>query len=58
MTKFIKWLQEVGIFDFNDVGGKNASLGEMYSNLSEEKIKIPNAFVLTAHSSSASPGAS
>ena len=25
MTKFIKWLQEVGIFDFNDVGGKNAS---------------------------------
>ena len=50
MTKFIKWLQEVGIFDFNDVGGKNASLGEMYSNLTQEKIKIPNAFVLTAHS--------
>ena len=50
MTKFVKWLQEVGIFDFNDVGGKNASLGEMYSNLTKEKIKIPNAFVLTAHS--------
>lgn len=50
MTKFIKWLREIGIFDFNDVGGKNASLGEMYNNLIQEKIKIPNAFVLTAHS--------
>lgn len=50
MTKFIKWLKEIGIFDFNEVGGKNASLGEMYRNLSNENIKIPNAFVLTAES--------
>lgn len=50
MTKFIMWLHDIGIFDFNNVGGKNASLGEMYNNLIQEKIKIPNAFVLTAHS--------
>lgn len=50
MTKFIMWLHDIGIFDFNYVGGKNASLGEMYNNLIQEKIKIPNAFVLTAHS--------
>ena len=40
MTRFVKWLNEIGIFDFNDVGGKNASLGEMYCNLIQEKIKI------------------
>ena len=50
MRNFTKWLDEIGIFDFNEVGGKNASLGEMYSNLSSEKINIPNAFVLTANS--------
>ena len=50
MRNFTRWLDEIGIYDFNEVGGKNASLGEMYSNLSSEKIKIPNAFVLTADS--------
>ena len=50
MSNYIKWLKDIGIFDFNDVGGKNASLGEMYCNLSSENIKIPNAFVLTAKS--------
>ena len=29
----ILWMDEVNIFDKNIVGGKNASLGEMYSNL-------------------------
>lgn len=47
---FIRWLNEIGIHDLNTVGGKNSSLGEMYCNLSEQNIKIPNAFVLTAHS--------
>lgn len=47
---YIRWLSEIGIHDLNTVGGKNSSLGEMYCNLSEQNIKIPNAFVLTAHS--------
>ena len=47
---FIRWLNEIDIHDLNTVGGKNSSLGEMYCNLSEQNIKIPNAFVLTAHS--------
>ena len=30
---FVKWYSEVGIADVPSVGGKNAALGEMYSNL-------------------------
>lgn len=43
----IKWLNEISINDLLDVGGKNASLGEMYNNLSNIGILIPNAFVCT-----------
>ena len=34
--------------DVERVGGKNASLGELYSALSGQGIKVPNGFVLTA----------
>ena len=30
------------------VGGKNASLGELYSTLSSEGVRLPNGFALTA----------
>ena len=33
-----------------DVGGKNASLGELYSDLAAEGVKVPNGFALTAQS--------
>ena len=48
MSKYIKWLKEINIKDLDMVGGKNASLGEMYQNLNNYEIKIPNAFVLTS----------
>lgn len=40
-------LSAVGIHDIDRVGGKNASLGEMISNLSGLGIKIPEGFVIT-----------
>ncbi|PIR68573.1 phosphoenolpyruvate synthase [Candidatus Nomurabacteria bacterium CG10_big_fil_rev_8_21_14_0_10_35_16] len=45
---FIKWYSEVGIADVPSVGGKNAALGEMYSNLVPMGVKIPDGFALTA----------
>lgn len=43
-----KWLKETNNSEVSLVGGKNASLGEMISNLSELGIKVPNGFVVTA----------
>ena len=48
MFQYIKWFRELGIGDVDLVGGKNASLGEMYQNLSKEGIRIPNGFAITA----------
>ncbi|MFH1590639.1 MAG: phosphoenolpyruvate synthase [archaeon] len=46
---FILWFDQLGIGDVPLVGGKNASLGEMYTNLSEEGIRVPNGFAVTAY---------
>lgn len=46
--QFIKQLKEVGIEDIAEVGGKNASLGEMIQNLTPKGVKIPGGFVITA----------
>jgi pyruvate,water dikinase len=48
MTKYIRSFNEVGIHDVPLVGGKNASLGEMYQALRPKGIKIPEGFVVTA----------
>ena len=47
-SRFIRWFREVGIADVPLVGGKNASLGEMYRELGKEGIKVPNGFAITA----------
>ncbi len=47
-TDFIRWFEQVGIQDVPLVGGKNASLGEMYRKLSSHGVKIPNGFATTA----------
>jgi len=47
--KFILWFHEIGIDDIPLVGGKNASLGEMYRKLKNRGIKVPNGFAITAH---------
>jgi len=45
---FIKWYSEVEIADVPAVGGKNAALGEMYSNLVPLGVNVPDGFALTA----------
>lgn len=47
--KNILWFKEVTNKDVGLVGGKNASLGEMYQKLTKEKVNIPNGFALTAN---------
>ncbi len=49
MSQYIKWFEEIGIEDVPEVGGKNASLGEMYRNLTDEGVRVPNGFAITAN---------
>jgi pyruvate,water dikinase len=44
----IKWFKEISIKDVPQVGGKNASLGEMYCRLGKRGVRIPNGFATTA----------
>jgi pyruvate,water dikinase len=47
-TALVRWFNEIGIEDIPDVGGKNASLGEMYRQLTPKGVKVPNGFATTA----------
>ncbi|MGB9712337.1 MAG: phosphoenolpyruvate synthase [Dissulfurimicrobium hydrothermale] len=44
----ILWFDQIGIKDVPLVGGKNASLGEMYQRLSSKGVNVPNGFAITA----------
>ncbi|MCG2694887.1 phosphoenolpyruvate synthase [Candidatus Parcubacteria bacterium] len=46
--KNIYWFNQLTKNDVPLVGGKNASLGEMYQNLSKKGVRIPNGFATTA----------
>lgn len=46
---FVLWFSELGIKDVPLVGGKNASLGEMYQRLTPKGVKIPNGYAITAY---------
>ena len=48
MTQNTLWFDQVSINDVDKVGGKNASLGEMISNLSSLDVLVPNGFATTA----------
>ncbi len=48
MTKFIKFFKELGIKDVPSVGGKNASLGEMFQKLTSQGVNVPNGFATTS----------
>ncbi len=48
-SALVLWFDQLGIEDVPLVGGKNASLGEMYRLLTEKGVNIPNGFALTAH---------
>ncbi|WP_029933876.1 phosphoenolpyruvate synthase [Thiomicrospira pelophila] len=46
--KYIRFFEELGIDDIPLVGGKNASLGEMYQTLVPNGVPVPNGFAITA----------
>ena len=48
MTSYVRFFEEIGAQDVPLVGGKNASLGEMYRSLGAEGVKVPNGFAITA----------
>jgi pyruvate,water dikinase len=46
--KLIRGFAEIGVGDVGIVGGKNASLGEMYQRLGGVGVRVPNGFAITA----------
>ncbi len=46
---YVRWLEDLGSDDVGQVGGKNASLGEMIRSLKQEGIRVPDGFATTAH---------
>jgi len=48
VQEYVVWYQDLGMQDVNRVGGKNASLGEMISNLSGAGVEVPGGFATTA----------
>ncbi len=47
-TSYIRWFNELTLEDVPLVGGKNASLGEMYRELGSQGVQVPNGFAVTA----------
>src|SRR5690348_10058550 len=41
---YVRWLESVSSKDVSEVGGKNASLGEMIANLAGEGVRVPDGF--------------
>ena len=44
----IRWFADIGMADVAQVGGKNASLGEMVRELGAQGVRVPNGFAVTA----------
>lgn len=49
MHDYIIWFEHLGMSDVDRVGGKNASLGEMISNLANAGVTVPGGFATTSH---------
>ncbi|MFU6723479.1 phosphoenolpyruvate synthase [Pseudomonas aeruginosa] len=48
MVEYVVSLDKLGVHDVEHVGGKNASLGEMISNLAGAGVSVPGGFATTA----------
>ncbi|MEN0135369.1 MAG: phosphoenolpyruvate synthase [Rhodococcus sp. (in: high G+C Gram-positive bacteria)] len=48
MNSNVRWFADLGLADLEQVGGKNASLGEMVRNLTNVGVRVPNGFATTA----------
>ncbi len=49
MSEYIAWFDQLTMNDVGRVGGKNASLGEMISHLSQAGVNVPMGFATTTH---------
>jgi pyruvate,water dikinase len=47
MARHIAWFRDIRLRDLPLVGGKNASLGELYSELAAAGVRVPNGFAVT-----------
>ena len=45
---YVRWFENIRLTDIPEVGGNNASLGELYSGLAAEGVRVPDGFALTA----------
>jgi pyruvate,water dikinase len=48
LSDYVIWFDQLGMNDVERVGGKNASLGEMISNLANVGVSVPGGFATTA----------
>ena len=48
MSTNIQWYSKLGMADLDQVGGKNASLGELISQLADLGVRVPDGFATTA----------
>ncbi len=46
--RYIRWFRELSLSDLPLVGGKNASLGEMFQQLTPLGVRVPDGFAVTA----------
>ncbi|UGA56756.1 phosphoenolpyruvate synthase [Vibrio sp. VB16] len=49
MKQNVLWFNTLSMNDVDKVGGKNASLGEMVSNLAQVGVSVPNGFATTSY---------
>ena len=45
---YVRWFKDLGVDDVAEVGGKNASLGELYRELTPLGVNVPNGFAIVA----------
>ncbi|MFN5746793.1 MAG: PEP/pyruvate-binding domain-containing protein, partial [Methylococcaceae bacterium] len=45
--QYIRHFNELGMADVDSVGGKNASLGELYRELAAAGVRVPDGFAIT-----------
>ena len=48
IQSYVRWFSDIRLSDVPEVGGKTASLGELYAMLPAEGIRVPEGFALTA----------
>jgi pyruvate,water dikinase len=48
LSDYTLWLDKISMADLGQVGGKNASLGEMIGNLTSAGVNVPGGFATTA----------